>query len=69
MAIKTCPECGNKISDRAEICPHCGLPRRFFDLPNADTIVIPSQDKFPGGYKSIKAKKNQLAYRTATAKE
>ena len=23
-----CPECGNKISDKAEACPHCGYPRR-----------------------------------------
>jgi DNA helicase-4 len=53
VAIIACPECSNKISDRAEICPHCGLPRRFFILPN--TVVIPSQDKFSGDYKSIKS--------------
>ncbi len=39
MAIVVCSECGNKISDSAEICPHSGLPRRFFNLPNSDTIV------------------------------
>jgi len=55
LAIIACPECCNKISDRAEICPHCGLPRRFFTLPNASTVVTPSQDKFSGDYKSIKA--------------
>lgn len=26
MALITCPECGNKLSDRAEECPHCGYP-------------------------------------------
>ena len=26
MALKTCPECGNTISDRATICPKCGTP-------------------------------------------
>lgn len=28
MALIYCEECGNQISDRAEICPHCGLPIR-----------------------------------------
>jgi hypothetical protein len=55
VAIVACPECGNRISNRAEICPHCGLPRRFFNLPNANTIGIPSKEKFYGDYKSIKA--------------
>jgi integrase/uncharacterized OB-fold protein len=53
VAIIFCPECGNKISDRAEICPHCGLPRRFFTFPNTDTVVTPSQDKFSGDLRSI----------------
>lgn len=26
MALVTCPECGQKISERAESCPHCGYP-------------------------------------------
>lgn len=26
MAMIQCPECGEKISDKAIICPHCGLP-------------------------------------------
>ena len=26
MALLTCPECGGKVSDRAECCPHCGYP-------------------------------------------
>ena len=25
MSIINCPECGNKISDNAESCPHCGF--------------------------------------------
>lgn len=25
MALITCPECGNQVSDKAEICPHCGI--------------------------------------------
>lgn len=26
MALFNCPECGRRISDRAETCPHCGYP-------------------------------------------
>lgn len=25
MALFTCPECGKKISDKAEVCPNCGI--------------------------------------------
>lgn len=30
MALITCPECRNQISDRAEKCPRCGLPSKYF---------------------------------------
>lgn len=26
MALMQCPECGNKVSDKAEKCPKCGYP-------------------------------------------
>lgn len=26
MALLNCPECNGKVSDKAEICPHCGYP-------------------------------------------
>lgn len=26
MAMTTCKECGNEVSDQAETCPHCGAP-------------------------------------------
>lgn len=26
MALIKCPECGKEISDKAELCIHCGLP-------------------------------------------
>lgn len=28
MALIKCPECGGKVSDRAENCIHCGYPIR-----------------------------------------
>lgn len=30
MALIKCPECGSFISDKAEKCPHCGLPSSYF---------------------------------------
>lgn len=26
MALVTCPECGRKVSERADACPNCGYP-------------------------------------------
>jgi len=26
MALINCPNCGKTISDKAEVCPHCGMP-------------------------------------------
>lgn len=25
MALIICPECGNQVSDKAQVCPHCGI--------------------------------------------
>ena len=36
MALIKCPECGNSISDKAEKCPHCGLPAKFFATGEKD---------------------------------
>ena len=30
MSLMKCPECKREISDKAEFCPHCGLPSQFF---------------------------------------
>lgn len=27
MAMRSCPECGKKISSKATKCPHCGISR------------------------------------------
>ena len=26
MALIDCPECGNKVSEKAKVCVHCGFP-------------------------------------------
>ena len=31
MSLISCPECQNQISDRAEACPHCGLPDKYYN--------------------------------------
>lgn len=39
MALIKCPECGNRISDKAESCPYCGCPRQyFFDSPKPSSF-------------------------------
>ncbi|MBR6051314.1 MAG: UvrD-helicase domain-containing protein, partial [Clostridia bacterium] len=32
MALIKCPECGQQISDKADKCPHCGLPAAYFSV-------------------------------------
>ena len=32
MALRKCPECRRKISESAEICPHCGFSFNAADL-------------------------------------
>lgn len=32
MALQRCPECRHKISESAEICPHCGFSFHAADL-------------------------------------
>ncbi len=35
MALITCPECGGKVSDKAEACIHCGFPLKQMTHNNA----------------------------------
>ena len=45
MPLILCPECNNKISDRAESCPHCGLPAKYFGTSaNKDNTANTSLD-------------------------
>ena len=44
MALIKCPECGNSISDRANECPHCGLPSEYFSQPVKEEKVNSSID-------------------------
>lgn len=40
MALIKCPECGETISDKATVCPHCGCP-----IGNADNKQKPTSPK------------------------
>jgi len=48
MALIKCPECQNSISDKAEKCPHCGLPAEYFYVAGAPVEKTDGID-----YKSI----------------
>ena len=43
MALITCPECGQSISNVADKCPHCGLPQSYF---NPQTTAIQSNPQY-----------------------
>ena len=32
MALIQCPECGKSISDKSDVCVHCGLPSSYFRI-------------------------------------
>lgn len=34
MALLICPECEGKVSDQAEMCPHCGFPIKEKEVSN-----------------------------------
>ncbi len=44
MALITCPECGNSVSDRAESCPHCGNPINQSYRPQQQPQYYPSNN-------------------------
>ena len=44
MALIKCPECKNSISNKAEKCPHCGVPASYFaDLGQELEVAAGSQ--------------------------
>lgn len=51
MSLVKCPECNNMISDRAVVCPHCGIPcgTRPYKAPKPRK----KRYKFPNGFGSV----------------
>ena len=58
MALIICPECGGKVSDLAESCPHCGFPVSKMTIPHTDIEVKSRKSIFisdgPDGATSFK---------------
>ncbi|MEW6662079.1 MAG: UvrD-helicase domain-containing protein [Bacillota bacterium] len=67
MALIKCPECGKRISDKADACPHCGLPGRFFAAVSKhiyspeDTRDLPSDDRKLTQPKDIYSENNSVS--------
>ena len=51
MALITCPECGNKVSDLAPMCPNCGYPIAAMCKGNNSSTAIPKS--LPSRYKYV----------------
>ena len=45
MALIICPECGNKVSDKAKVCVHCGYPLEEVDLSEQLTDIASDEKK------------------------
>ena len=70
MALIKCPECGSSISDKANKCPHCGLPSAYFDgrKDNAASSVNYSNIRnilisFDSDYSSLFSSDNYITHR------
>lgn len=45
MALIICPDCKSRISDRAERCPHCGLPAQYFRAGEPTQSISTSENE------------------------
>lgn len=45
MALIICPDCKSRISDRAERCPHCGLPAQYFRAGEPTQSISASENE------------------------
>lgn len=67
MALIKCPECNNQISDKADACPHCGMPVKEMlskiskrECPECGAMVEAESEECPEcGYVFSEAEKKQ----------
>jgi len=59
MALIKCPDCGKEISDKSEVCIHCGCPIKKKDQP-VKSEIIQSNNKTSSTYLKYKKKKNAV---------
>lgn len=38
MALVKCPDCGKMVSERAETCPNCGCPAKYFEHSEKENV-------------------------------
>ncbi|HAU32279.1 MAG: hypothetical protein XD78_1630 [Desulfotomaculum sp. 46_296] len=60
MALIYCPECKKQISDKAESCPHCGLPRAYFTQKSNQGKVILAEKQNNDPAEDYKTLRNML---------
>ncbi|KAF5055279.1 ATP-dependent DNA helicase Rep [anaerobic digester metagenome] len=53
MPMITCPECKRQISDKADFCPHCGLPSKYFGTAQAENPVAGPLTDIPVDYQNL----------------
>lgn len=46
MALIKCSECGKEISNKASVCPHCGMPLRSEDRGTYDITITRKNSGF-----------------------
>lgn len=65
MALIICPECGGKVSDKADACIHCGYPIKdiIMNTPSKSYKIILT------GLPDPKYKRNIIRVEVATSKE
>ena len=56
MALIYCPECRKQISDKADYCPHCGLPSKYFSnqISSEENNDVENSKIDEADYKSIR---------------
>lgn len=60
MALINCPECNNQVSDRAEICIHCGFPLSYkVNVDNSCEISV-SDEQLEEIYNDCDKKRMQM---------
>lgn len=73
MALINCPECGRKISDKADSCPGCGCPSSDFIIKKQsepEELVSELHTQYPNDrVKAIKILREKRGYDLKTAKD
>jgi DNA helicase-4 len=53
MSLIQCPECSSSISDKADMCPHCGLPSSYFNIGQQTAGFVSDASTITTDYASL----------------